>query len=207
VTLIFYFHVLKGFIAKVFTAATIYYFVFLMLPGYQPNFFYVCVGKFPAGHSHAEAKENRVLGLIVLISFLLHILVGVRYLHFRYLENRSFPPTVSQNTMIYCNFMNKISMTNFRTNFLGIAMLLTLAAIALRVASVDKTKLERFKEYKWIFAYAMYNPILAQCFSILLIVKRNATFRQYLKQELSNTSVCSNVAEMTRRCKACFNMQ
>jgi hypothetical protein len=67
----------------------IYQFVFILLPGNNPNFFYICLGRISQNHKNETMKENLVLRYLLVISALAHLFVGVRYFIFKHQERKT----------------------------------------------------------------------------------------------------------------------
>ena len=70
-------------------ACFITHLVFMIMPGNNPNYFYICLGKIPRNYYNEKTKVNYSLQFILLFSFLVHILGGVRYLVFKLKEKKN----------------------------------------------------------------------------------------------------------------------
>ena len=66
----------------------IYYLVFVLLPGNNPNFFFVCLGRIPSNFKSGETKVNLGLQYLLHASVLAHVFVGVRYFVFKRQEKK-----------------------------------------------------------------------------------------------------------------------
>jgi hypothetical protein len=68
------------------------HFVFAILPGNNPNHFYVCLGSTSQKHKNEKTKENLVLLYVLVFSAVAHIFVAVRYLIFKHNEKKTMGP-------------------------------------------------------------------------------------------------------------------
>ena len=89
---------------------TISHLVFAILPGNNPNFFYICLGKIPLSHKHSATKVNLALLYTLSFSILAHLMVGIRYQIYRWQEKNKTAPTVSTQTTVTHNNLNKSSL-------------------------------------------------------------------------------------------------
>ena len=64
-------------------------FVFAILPGNNPNYFYICQGRVSPNHKNEKTKQNVSLQYLLLFSAVAHIFVGVRYFIFKLQEKKA----------------------------------------------------------------------------------------------------------------------
>jgi hypothetical protein len=64
------------------------HFVFVLLPGNNPNSFYICLGRVPAIYKTQETKRNLPLQCLMVVSAAAHVLVVFRYLIFTRQEKK-----------------------------------------------------------------------------------------------------------------------
>jgi hypothetical protein len=178
--------------------AIICYITFFLWPGYQQNFYYICVGKFPSHHDPKSAKVNIVLEKLAKASFVVHILVGVRYLIFKYQENRNAPAIHSEQMKITCELINKQSLPSFSTNFAAIAVITVFTTTTDRMGRLDKHELESMSEYIWVYVFAMYDLALVHFYSVGLLLKRNKGLRDHMKQAIANSELVIRLTDLFR---------
>ena len=157
------------------------HFIFAMLPGNNPNFFYICLGKFPASHSLQKTKVNWFLIDIALLTILVHIFVGFRYWHFKHQEK--FPSQSAQQA-VTSQHINKSSLASLTTNFCGLLLIIMASTTAQKVNLMDKTKVNDFSHYIWAYMFYLYGPVFVQCMSVFTLHTRNALLVKHTKCKL-----------------------
>ena len=50
--------------------------VFLILPGNNPNYFYICLGEIPSNHKNSKTKVNTFLMVLIFVTLLVQIILG-----------------------------------------------------------------------------------------------------------------------------------
>ena len=163
------------------------HFVFALLPGNNPNFFYFCLGKFPASHSLQKTKINWSIIVIALFTILAHIFVGIKYLHFKYREKKGVIPSISAQHAVTCTLVNKSSLGSFTTNSCGIMLIIMVSTTAQKLNLIDKNKVDDLSEHIWAYLFFLYSPVLVQCASVLALLTRNANLLKHVKDKVKST--------------------
>ena len=142
--------------------------VFVILPGNNPNFFYICLGKIPLDHQHNKTKLNIVLIFTLIFSIFAHLMVGIRYLIFEWQNKNKTAPAVPSHLTVTHNNLNKSSLATFKTNFMVILLVFLASAVPQKINVMDLKSFENYPDYMWAYIFHLYLPPMI-LFSLMLI--------------------------------------
>jgi hypothetical protein len=165
--------------------------VFSSWPGHNPNMFYICIGKFPAGHDQKNGKRNIFINVLFLISFLAHLAAGYRYYLYKREERKNLVPNVSTSLQATISNINKSMVTSLFTNFCAITFILGLSYAAHRMISMDKQHVNEFSEYIWIYMFCLYGQVISLLFALLMFFYQNPASWGYIKHGVMDSLVGS----------------
>ena len=185
-----------------FSAALLTHIVFVLLPGHNTALFYICLGRYPAGYDPTNKKKNIAINLLMLVSFVLHILAAVRYFYFKYQEKRQLLPQVATPVHIHICHINEATLTGLLSNFCAITMLFCSSYVAFRMVSIDHERVNEFSEFVWIYIYTLYLHILMEGLGIINFFVQNPAARGYFIR----TFVHSQIGQFLREIGSHFSL-
>ena len=169
--------------------------VFVLSSGNYPNFFYICLGKYPARqHEFIDQNNWALIGLLI-FSLLAHFYVGVRYLIYRCIEQQQSTGSFSQQQEVTFVKVNQQSLGRFATNISAILYVAIISVVPNRINNADIEIFDSYPECIWIHAFHLYLPPLNQIFSIAVICAKSPPLRNYLRRAIS---------ELVQRCQNTF---
>lgn len=160
---------------------TISHFVFAILPGNNPNFFYICLGKIPFSHQHNSTKVNKTLIYTLILSAFVHLLVGIRYQIFRRQNKNNTVPTVPTQMTVTHNNINKSSLATFTTNFLVILLVFLSSVVPQKINAMDLKSFGNYPDYIWAYIFHLYLPPWIQFALMLIFFFREPQKINYIK--------------------------
>ena len=162
------------------------HFVFAVLPGRNPNSFYICLKSMPKSYENQETKINWTLIWVMIVSLFAHVAIGIRYLYYAKREQHIIDATLTQQDKITRIKISKSSMVNFSTNIFGVLFLLSISYVPQRVKTTSFSKLNNYSEYIWVYVMYFYIPAISQIVATIVLVTRNLQLKRYIKREIYN---------------------
>ena len=159
--------------------------VFIMLPGNNPNYFYLCLGEIPKNHYNTKTKFNWILSIVLLFSILAHIFVGIKYRIYKYTEKKYLSPQLSSFKSVTLTNIDKDSMANFSTNAFGVIYLLITSIVPQKINTTDLQLFNNYPNYIWMYIFHFYLPPTFQIFSVISQALKGKQLRNYIKLEIS----------------------
>ena len=103
--------------------------VFVLWSNNFPNFFYICLGKYPTRqHEFVDQNNMALIGLLI-FSLLAHIYVGVRYLIYRCNEQQQLNGSLPQQQEVTLMKVNQQSLGRFATNISAICYVAIISVV------------------------------------------------------------------------------
>jgi len=179
-----------------FLASVLVHFVFAFLPGYKVSMVYICLGRFPAGHNLTYAKRNFAMNSLLLISFIAHIMVGVRYSYYKYQEKRNLLPQVSSPMRVTIQCINKATLASFFGNFFSITLLVCTSYSAHKMIAMDKHNVNEESEFIWIYIYTLYSPALLQMLCLAIFVHQNPALKVFMIKQIKDSRMAYVITKL-----------
>ena len=159
--------------------------VFLFLPGNNPNYFYICLGKIPNTHKNSKTKTNILLIVIILVTLIIHVILGSKmkvYYKKQKLETiLTLAPTANVSTVVHSNKYNLYTVT---THLIGLAAYLIFYVPAFQIQYEDLKSFENYPSFLWIYIFHFYS---IQTFTILFLVilfRKNKPLTKFVKRRV-----------------------
>ena len=153
-----------------------------ILPGTNPNFYYLCLGKVPKGHDYLDAKPNVPLLVCLFLTIMLHACVAVRYQIHKYKDTTR---TLTAQQSVTTLKINKSSIVNFATNCAAVVYLYIVSYVPNRINFTDPVEYNKYPEYLWLYAFSIYLSSLNQFFVLFVLTSKNAPLRNFIKRQIS----------------------
>ena len=154
---------------------------YYILPGSNPNFYYICLGTIPKNHDFKNVKENELLILLLIFTMVLHIFAALRYQVYKYKE-KSF---ITEQQKMYCLHLNQSSIVSFATNISGVIYLTMTSYVPNKLNVTNPIEFNAYPEYLWLYACDMYLYPINDLFLILVLMYKNPQLRSYFQREIS----------------------
>jgi hypothetical protein len=155
--------------------------VFAILPGNNPNFFYICLGKIPHSHHHNVTKINLTLMCTLIFSIFAHVMVGIKYQIFVRQEKNKTAPTLPTQMTVTHDIINKSSMATFTTNCLSIFLVFLASAVPQKINTMDLKSFNNYPDYLWAYIFHLYLPPFILFAVVLIFFLREPQKIDYFK--------------------------
>ena len=157
--------------------------VFIILPGNNPNYFYLCMGEVPKNHKNNTTKVNFTLSVVLIFTILAHCFVGIKY----FIYNKQGKKNINDSTLttqISRLNIDTQNLASFASNFLWLIYLLAISFVPLKINTTKLEKFNSYPEYMWMYVFHLYLPPINQIFVAILIIMKNSHLRKYVKREI-----------------------
>ena len=157
--------------------------VFIILPGNNPNYFYLCMGEVPKNHKNNTTKVNFTLSVVLIFTILAHCFVGVKYLIYSKQGKKKINDSTLATQISRIN-IDKHNLANFASNSLWLIYLLAISFVPLKINTTKLEKFNSYPEYLWMYVFHLYLPPINQIFVATLLIIKNSQLRSYVKREI-----------------------
>ena len=156
--------------------------VFLILPGNNPNYFYICLGEIPSNHKNSKTKVNTFLMLLIFVTVMVHIVLGSKIKIFEKQEIfRSSSANFSKNKK-----SDKYNIFTVSSHLATMAAYLTFYFPAYKIQILDLQSFDKFPNYIWIYIFHLYSiQTFAIIFLIIHLIKNKPLF-EFTKRQYFN---------------------
>ena len=159
--------------------------VFALLPGKNPNYFYICLGRMPINLMNQPFKINWILNIGLMISFCAHLSVSVKYQIFKFKEKQIINPILPMPMISSHTMANKSNLATFATNFFGMASLIFFGTVpAFKINFMDIETLNTYPNYLWAYIMYLYSIPILFIVIILLVLSKNSKLFEFTKKEI-----------------------
>ena len=147
--------------------------------------YYICSGLNP--NTDAQTKQHWSKYMFRLISFLIHLILGLRILVFKIRGKKLVKPAFSniawsKDSMI--SMIENQSLTNLTISFCLIAVFLLIMLPSNLVNEMDPVETSKFPNYLYVYFLHLMVPILMAGLVILLYYVRNQHLRKTISTEI-----------------------
>ena len=157
--------------------------VFIILPGNNPNYFYLCMGEVPKNHKNNTTKVNFTLSVVLIFTILAHCFVGIKY----FIYNKQGKKKINDSTLatqISLLNIDKQNLASFASNSLWLIYLFAISFVPLKINTTKLEKFNSYPEYMWMYVFHLYLPPINQIFVATLLIMKNSHLRSYVKREI-----------------------
>ena len=153
--------------------------------GQQPLRYYICSGLNP--NTHLQTKQHQSKLLFRLISFLIHLVLGLRILVFKIRGKKLVQPVLSSiaaSKNVIISMIENKSLTDLTTSFCIIAILLLSMLPSNLVNEMDPVETGTFPNYIYVYFLHLLMPVLMAGLVILIYYLRNQHLRKTISVEI-----------------------
>ena len=151
--------------------------VFMFMPGRNPNYFYICLGKIPSNHQNETTKVNIVLNFLLCITTLVHVVLGSKIkIHEKNHTNGIIIPSNQMS-----NLYNLYTVTSHLLALACYGMFYFWQIVSL---AQDPKSFENYPNYLLIYIFHLYSTQTFAIAVLLLMFKKNKPLFKYVKRRV-----------------------
>ena len=152
--------------------------VFLLMPGKNPNYFYICLGKIPENHEMAKPKQNLPLLLTIFVTVCLHIVFGVKLK----MSERKESNEVTLNNSVVKSKSKMIDLVSLSLHLAGLIAYMIIYFPAFKIQAMDLRSFNEYPNFVWMYVFHLGS---VQTFEVLLLASllgKNEKLYKFVKR-------------------------
>ena len=173
----FYFSLVSFGIGLISTAA------FMFLPGNNPNYFYICVGKIPRNHQNGKTKVNILLNYLIFATTLIHVVLGTKIKIFEKKQANSLINNTAPQ-IASCIIPSIYNMYTLTSQLLALAAVLIFYIPAIIILIDDPKSFESYPGYIWVYIFHLFCTQTIAIVAIVLLFRKNTPLQNYVRKRL-----------------------
>ena len=154
--------------------------VFLLMPGKNPNYFYICLGKIPDNHEMTKPKQNLPLLLTILVTVCLHIVFGVKL---KMSERKESNEVTLNNSAVKSK--SKINdVVSLSLHLAGLIVYMIIYFPAFKIQAIDPRSFNEYPNFVWMYVFHLGS---VQTFEVLLLTSllgKNEKLYKFVKRSI-----------------------
>ena len=155
--------------------------IYFLMPGKNPQNYYMCLGHYPTKYSGKIVKINSAINYLLLFSFAVHVIAGIRIKVHRHKEAQK--DQVQAITASTSND-NINMMMNLTTNLVSLLLLVISSVGPSMVNKMEPLIIDTYPNFIWVYIIHHYCPQCVLAITALIYYIKNPPLCKYMWVEL-----------------------